>query len=291
MQDQSNQSSSQDRIRISNYAILYMDVLNQREKLALIKDLPSTPAEEEVFWELLRNTYGVVDGFARLFEAALLMNRDTSAVSIPEEHRHRFNQILGPPIERFLFSDSMLYYMPLYDREGAIPTIRLHDLMGAAANVFIGGLSDGNPSRGGLEIGVVGKFHRIGIYGPGLYKAYELESNVARYPRIVIGLDLHDYLTSSFEDPTETKEAALKRNYARQCLDLIYQDNDGLLALDYAGEAIRKSYPGLAPLLENAMTFSQSELARFQREKNDKLVQRYMLLVNYLNDRIRRFWQ
>lgn|GEM_PF-2507771 len=291
MNNQSNQPSSQDRIRISNYAILYMDVLNQREKLALIKDLPSTRAEEEVFWELLGNTYGVVDGFARLFEAALLMNRDTSTVSVPEEYRQRFDQMLGPPIERFLFSDSMLYYMPLYDREGAIPTIRLNDLMGAAANVFIGGLSDGNASRGGLEIGVAGEFHRIGIYGPGLYKAYELESNVARYPRIVIGFDLHDYLISSFEDPTETKEAGLKRNYARKCLDLIYQDNDGVLALDYAGEAVRKAFPGLEPLIAGAMNFSQSELKRFQRENNDKLVQRYVLLVNYLDDRIRRFWQ
>ena len=64
-------TSFKDPIQISNYAILYMDVLNQREKLSKIVDLPVNEAEYESFFELLRNTYGVVDGYAQMFEAYL----------------------------------------------------------------------------------------------------------------------------------------------------------------------------------------------------------------------------
>jgi hypothetical protein len=290
MSEQSSQPSPQHQIRISYYAILYMDVLNQREKLALIDDLPSNAAEEERFFGLLRDTYGVVDGFARLFDAALLMDRETSLGNVSEEHRQRLNQILGPKIQRFLFSDSMLYFMPLDEQEGTIPTLRLDDLMSAAANVFIGGLADGSATRGGLEIGIAANFPRMGIYGPALYKAYELENNIAQYPRVVIGSEFHEYLIASFEDPSNTEDGVLRRRYARKCLDLIYQDNDGVLALDYAGEAVRKKYPGLGPLIISAMEFAQSELARFQREHNDKLIERYTLLVSYLSDRVQRFW-
>ena len=278
-------------INISYYAILYMDVLNQREKLSKIDELPTTQAEEELFLALLRDTYGVIDGFARMFESALLVTRKAPPPDIPENHRQQLDRIFGPAIEKFLFSDSMLYYMSLNEQEGTIPTIRLHELLFAAASVFVGGLSDGNPARGGLEIGVAANFPRVGIYGPGLYKTYTLESEIAQYPRIVVGPTLRDYLIASSEDPEGTKEAALRKDYARKCLGLIYDDNDGVSALDYAGEEVRQTYPALGQFIIGAMDFAQTELKRFQQEGNEKLSSRYLLLVNYLSDRIQRFWE
>jgi hypothetical protein len=278
-------------VTISYYAILYMDVLNQREKLSKIGDLPINQAEQELFLALLRDTYGVIDGFARMFESALLVNRTAPPPDIPENHRQQLDRIFGPPIGKFLFSDSMLYYISLNEQEGAIPTIRLHELLVAAASVFVGGLSDGNPARGGLEIGVAANFPRVGIYGPGLYKAYTLESETAQYPRVVVGPTLRDYLITYSEDPETTKEAALRRDYAQKCLGLIYDDSDGVQALDYAGEGVRQSYPALGQFIIKAMDFAQTELKRFQQQGNDKLSSRYLLLVNYLTDRVQRFWE
>ena len=268
-----------------------MDVLNQREKLEKIDELPTTQAEEESFFALLRDTYGVIDGFAGMFESALLVTRATSPPDIPENHRQRFDRMFGPPIEKFLFSDSMLYYLSLNEQEGAVPTIRLHDLLFAAASVFVGGLSDGNPARGGLDIGIAANFPRVGIYGPALYKAYKLESEIAQYPRVVVGPTLRDYLIASSVDPEGTKEAALRKDYARKCLGLIYDDSDGVPALDYAGEEVRQTYPGLGQFIFKARDFAQTELKRFEQEGNEKLSSRYLLLANYLSDRIGRFWE
>jgi len=77
--------------------------------------------------------------------------------------------------------------------------------------------------------------HDDKVFGPGLIKAYELESKFAIYPRIIIepGLirELNNYLqtfeeTHSFEDPN-----------AKIIKDLLKQGDDGMWFLNYA-EAI-----------------------------------------------------
>lgn len=286
----SDEPSLTDPIQISRYAVLYMDVLSQREKLAKIVELPSTQAEHEAFSELLRNTYGVVDAYARWFESYLSQTTAEPPSTVPENYRKQYKTFVGPPIEKFLFSDSMLYFMSLNEQEGAVPTIRLHDLLRAAATVFAGGLADGNPARGGFDIGIAAKFPRVGIYGP-LYNAYALECETAQYPRIVIGSNLRDYLVESSEDPANTKVAALRRTFAAKCLELIYEDSDHIAALDYAGEAVHKMYPAFREIIIEAANFAERELKRFEKEGDEKLSFRYSRLFNYLHDCIQRFWK
>lgn len=50
--------------------------------------------------------------------------------------------------------------------------------------------------RAGVEVGLGTELDNGEIYGPVLYKAYELESKVAEYPRIVVGKELINYLTT-----------------------------------------------------------------------------------------------
>src|SRR5215217_5090814 len=90
-----------DPIEISNYAILYMDVLGQREKLSRITDLPTTEAEYKLFVELLQNTYGVVDGYARMFEAYLSQTNSDPASTVPEPFRQQYKRFVGTPIRTF----------------------------------------------------------------------------------------------------------------------------------------------------------------------------------------------
>jgi hypothetical protein len=286
-----DETSPKESIQISKYAILYMDVLNQREKLSKIGDLPSTDAERESFFQLLRDTYGVIDGYAVMFEKYLSQTTAEPPLTVPEHYRQQYKRAVGPPIGKFLFSDSMLYYMSLSEADGAVPTIRLHDLLRAAASVFAGGLADGNPSRGGLDIGIAANFPRVGIYGPGLYNAYALESELAQYPRIVIGSTLRNYLIESLHDPGDSRESALRRTFARKCLDLVYEDTDGVMALDYAGNAMREAYPPFKEVILKGAEFAETERKRFGEARNEKLASRYFLLVSYLRDRIQRFWE
>lgn len=283
-------TSFKDPIKISNYAILYMDVLNQREKLSKIVDLPANEAEYESFVELLRDTYGVVDSYAEMFETYLAQTDIELPSNVPEHYRQQYKRFVGPGIGQTLFSDSMLYYMSLNEEEGAVPTIRLHDLLRAAASVFAGGLADGSPARGGLDIGIAARFPRVGIYGPGLYNAYALENNVAQYPRIVIGPTLRKYLIESSQYPGNSKEAVLRRTFAEKCLGLIYEDYDGVTALDYAGKAVREMSPQFREAIIDGGRFAERELDRFKSAHDYKHSSRYWLLVNYLHNRIQEFW-
>jgi hypothetical protein len=287
----SNQPSPETPIQITYYAVLYMDVLGQREKLAKIVDLPRNPQEHESFFQLLEDTYGVVDRYAEWFELYLAETTTELPAEIPEHFCVEYQRMVGQPIERVLFSDSMLYFISLNEQEGAVPTIRLHDLLRAAASICAGGLAAGNPARGGLDIGVAANFPRIGIYGPALYNSYALENDVAQYPRVVIGPTLKHYLVESSKDPTQTKEAALRRSFARKCLELIYEDKDGVAAIDYAGKAMRDMYPGFKEIIMRATDFAIRELNRFRQEGNEKLTSRYSSLADYLQERARAFWQ
>src|SRR6266478_1089120 len=96
--DMSDKPFVNDPIQISNYVVLYMDVLNQREKLSKIVESPSTDTEYELFSELLRNTYGVVDGYARMFEAYLSQTTAEPPSAVPEDYRQQYKRVVGPPI-------------------------------------------------------------------------------------------------------------------------------------------------------------------------------------------------
>jgi hypothetical protein len=278
-------------ITISYYAILYMDVLNQREKLSKIDKLPETDEEAKHFIDMLKDTYGVIDGFERLFESYLSQTRSLKApLNIPEVYREGLKRAFGSRIGKTLFSDSMLYYVSLNEETGAIPTIRVLDLMFAASCVLAGALAAGHPSRGGLDVGIAATFPRVGIYGPGLYKAYSLESQVAQHPRIVIGSELLNYLNSSAQTPGQDKESALKRTFAQKCLSLIYIDTDGASALDYAGKAVRELHPDWKEVISEAVQYAQVEWERFKKEGDHKLAARYFCLLRYLIDRQKKYW-
>jgi hypothetical protein len=157
--------------------------------------------------------------------------------------------------------------------------------------VFAGALADGNPARGGIDVGIAATFPRVGIYGPGLYKAYSLESDIAKHPRIVIGSELEGYLRASAQDDgSSSAESVLRKIFAKKCLDLIYVDTDGVSALDYAGKAIRDLYPDWKEIISLATNYAQTEWERFRKEGNDKLAKRYFSVVSYLNDRREKYW-
>ena len=282
---------SEKNVAIGYYAILYMDVLNQSEKLSKVDRLPETDEGRESFITLLKDTYGVIDGFERLFESYLSQTRSRTAPSnIPKAYRETFKRVVGGAIGKTLLSDSMLYYVSLNEGKGAVPTIRILDLMYAASAVIGGGLAAGHPSRGGFDVGIAATLPRVGIYGHGLCKAYALESQAAQYPRIAIGSELLDYLSASSRNPNQNQESDLTRVFAKRCLSLVYVDTDGVPALDFAGKAIRELYPDWKNVISEAVVYAKSELERFKKEANDKLASRYSRLMNYLIDREKRYW-
>ena len=73
-----------------------------------------------------------------------------------------------------------------------------------------------------------------------LSRPYELESKIAKYPRIVIGDELIEYLEYKQNIPGEDIFIATNKKLSEVCFDLITLDDDGYPFLDYLGKGFRK---------------------------------------------------
>jgi hypothetical protein len=85
------------------------------------------------------------------------------------------------------WSDGLLSYCCLGDKQVKCQMSSIFKLFVlAGAHCFLG-LAKGQPVRGALEVGWGIELHPGELYGAVVARAYELESEVAGYPRIVIG--------------------------------------------------------------------------------------------------------
>src|SRR5947209_11171441 len=101
-------------------------------------------------------------------------------------------------------------------------------------------MAQGQVYRGGIDVGVGAEIEPGEIYGSALSRAVELESQVAQYPRIVIGDELMTYLIETTHLPGSDNTTRYIKGMAGKCLDLITADVDGRPILHYLGEGHRR---------------------------------------------------
>ena len=160
--------------------------------------------------------------------------------------------------------------------------------MASGASTFLMMLSGGHAIRGGIDIGIGIELSDGDVYGAALAKAYELESKTARYPRIVIGDDLFNYILKYAKQNNDVFGLTNDKT-AYDCTRLIGIDDDGLPFLDYLGEGFKQDIAKdrLDPaIIEKAYDFIMEESAKWQNTKNSKLAFRYALLRNYFEHRM-----
>ena len=155
-------------------------------------------------------------------------------------------------------------------------------ILGLAGTMCLLGLAGGHPVRGGIEIAWGAMLHPGELYGPAVARAYALESEVAQYPRIVVGAETYKFIcahsTSTAQDPFSQND----RQLATQCLDMLWQDADGNLAVHYLGRGF-STYVNKSPdLYQLARKFVIEEFERQQRAFNTKLAFRYAHLLQYI---------
>lgn len=116
----------------------------------------------------------------------------------------------------------------------------------ACGGMLLLSLASKKAFRAGIEVGLGTELGNGGIYGPVLYKAYELEHKVAECPRIVIGQELINYLgqlANSHQQMEEQvkEDVELCKLMATNCLKMIVRDLDGVPILDYLGDEFMRS--------------------------------------------------
>jgi hypothetical protein len=116
-----------------------------------------------------------------------------------------------------------------------------------------------------------------------------LESNVAGYPRIVIGDEVWDYLNSL---STKVKQHPAQelididacQRMADRCLKLVSRDNDDRLILDYLGPGfleLNKGSQDIFRIYDLSRKFICDSLFKWKQENNTKLASKYQQLYNY----------
>lgn len=179
----------------------------------------------------------------------------------------------------------------MIDHPDRLAITGIYTLLIACAGSFLVTLSDGLVCRGGIEAGVAAEFFNGEIYGPALYHAHRLESEIAKYPRITIGSKFCHYLEAELGNPGQSLTDQYRRKMAQKCKNWLNVDVDGVPILDYAGSAARDISPQSAELVNNALLFVSAEWDKFKRDGNAKLGERYSLLHSYLTSRKNEVWK
>lgn len=143
-----------------------------------------------------------------------------------------------------------------------------------------------NPIRGGIEIAWGTELRPGELYGPAIARSYELESEVAQYPRIAVGARMIEFLETVAGLPETDNANRYSAALARICLKMLIRDIDGRWMIHYLGPAFREAVSRAEhlPMYKEALQFISDEYARLRKESDSKLATGYFHLLSYFRN-------
>ncbi|MEW5894428.1 MAG: hypothetical protein AB1650_01535 [Candidatus Omnitrophota bacterium] len=288
-------------IEYNYYIVAFIDLLGQKDSFKDNEYYIDEIYEGEELKKKLIKAHGVtvsfIEEFRESFEEYFKIYSLEGDVpkEIPEEKRKKFVEMRKSKVDLMTFSDCILISSALKP-SGAFyaPIINnVFGIFGACAHLFLSSLSLGHPFRAGIEIGYGTKINGKEVYGPSFFRAYELESKVAKFSRILIGKQLMNFLYNlSIKNPQlnnqDSDDILWCKSFADKCLEMICADRDQVYILDYLGKNFISMFKrgaaieALKATYKNALIFVEEELQRFRQGKNQELENRYLLLRQYL---------
>jgi hypothetical protein len=277
-------------LHLAYYLILFTDVLGQRLRLRDLRALPETPEEWTRAVAVLKDTAGVLLALRQWFTDYF------TAFAKPSE----FVEHLRPPVREAMlqakacaiacrhFSDSVTTSICLLDdgREHCTTINAVRGALVAACGMHVLALCAGKPIRSGIDVGLAMQLPEGDVYGPALERAVHLEARTAGYPRIAVGDELISYLDAVATQQHQRPFGAVAREVAQSCRRLVFQDTDGIGALDFLGEEFaRDAIATIAPVLPKAYHFVKNAQVHWHQQCDEKLATRYDLLWAYCRSR------
>lgn len=287
-----------------NYLVAFIDILGQKEafqgldeyseqsKSDFAKRLAKAHSETVEFVEQFRGN------FESFFNA--YMEEGESRLTVPEDKKEQFDAMRKVVLKHQRFSDCIQVFVPLEGTKYHANAINgVFGLLVACGSMLLLSLVQRKAIRAGLEVGLGTELNNGEVYGPALFKAYHLETEIAQYPRIILGNELINYLMNlsnkNPQIPDQTMEdIELCSVLASSCLKMVIQDTDGQPVLDYLGEEFQRNIraserttekPSFDEMSSHAYNFVETEFQRWRKLKNGKLAIRYHLLRSYFRAR------
>ncbi len=273
------------------YFVAFVDLLGQRDKLKNLNSLPENKdcPEYRIFIDTIKETVVAVkdlQSHCKMFFDTFEITKNES----PFKDKPELEKLNKTQIKFQNFSDGLVIYIPLMPKGDYSPMRGLYAALAACGGLFLISLAGKKPIRIGISIGIGTEINNNEIYGKVVADAYEAESILAEYPRILIQNEVVDYLTSYANQNCEDNNLICKfeSTVAEACLKLLSNDFDGRIILNYLGDYFKNNMMnGIdANIYHEAYHYVHQQLINHQKTQNTKLAFRYSLLHGYFHEHL-----
>ena len=280
-----------DRLDVANYVVAFVDLLGQRVALRGQGLLPEakTADEHDQLIRTLRASVGSISSLQQhadnLVRASEPSPDSPLRAKLPADKHELWDELLRAKVTTQRWSDGLMLFASLGDNAVRCHMNGVYRLFALTGSLCFIALASKRPLRGALEVAWGIELHPGELYGAAVARAYELESEVADYPRVVVGPQLLRYLELQTQNPGAEPQDQIGKALAELCLSMVVQDADGHWLLHYLGPAFTYtiSRSNHSTLYQRAFSFVRSQLEEHQRTQNTKLAFRYMHLYQYFN--------
>jgi len=274
----------------ANYCVSFVDLLGQRAEYKNESLLPNfiTEKEKEIFYEKIKKTikpiYALQKDASKFIESALSYEGPIKK-NMPKELDTTYDEIDRIELNEQRWSDGLFYFVSLHEENLKCPLGSIFTLLGTVGTLCFIGLARKQPIRGSIDIAWGVELLPGELYGAVLARAYELESIVAQYPRIVIGEKTIEYLNLTIKNNKTDIYAEFNRYLAQICLNMTSVDFDGYHILDYLGQGFEENIATVMyeDIFKLAFSFVNEQLTLWEKEGNTKLSTRYQHLHSYFS--------
>ncbi len=293
-----------------SYIVGLVDILKQSDKLAeldslLWKEQDSgnlSENESKKKTEFTKETCEEVERFRETFTFSFndwkeRLHKDPVMNSLSPADRDTMTKIANGICRLRFFPDMIMFYIPFDVREELANHIWITAMLIACSSVFQLKSKEGIFFRGGIEIGAGTELRNGDIYGPVLCEIHKLEKNIAKYPRVVIGKRLYDFIQrkEQVSYAGDFLNAVLTRT-KDICKSLVCRDDDGELIVDYLGKQAmelnrsdQNQYNRACLFIKEGKAKVEEELYEHIKKGNSELMERYGKLWVYYQSRMK-YW-
>ena len=287
-------NANKDPFTAANYCVSFIDLLGQRIAMRNQKLLPTfdSDSDEQQFRDIIKNSVGAIIKLQKQAEdlvGTILKPNLHSPLrtSLSKEQQKMWDLMHTTKLTNQYWSDGLVSFACLGAKDVQCHVNGVFGLFAMAGTFCLIGLATKRPVRGAIEIAWGIELRPGELYGPAVARAYELESEIAQFPRIVVGEETIKYLRAHQANQVADPFSQVDSQLAEICLGMVTQDVDGYFILDYLGIGFQNavSKESHIPLYAQAKDFVLAQLSEHHEGRNTKLALRYSQLHKYFESR------
>lgn len=268
---------------ICDYAVAFIDLLGQRAAMPERR----LPRNKDAAIAIVKKSVGRIISTQKLFEDFYRSYTATETLysKLPPHIQTAVPDMAPGSLKWQYFSDGLVVYVPLGSGMVTSPVASLYGLLLASGMLCLIGLAAGGPIRAGIDTAWAVEYRPNELYGAALAHAYTLESDVAQWPRVVVGEGLVGYLEHYATDGDNNPSSRFRRWMASTCLELLAVDVDGNHIVDYLGPVYSNITQSVLkkPAIEDARLYVEQQIVYWRQANDLKLVKRYENVKSYLS--------